>query len=153
VLVIVTKCAGDHNGVPRHAPSLGAAPAAPPPQSAPCPIRSPPGSSAATRDPRCLRSRGIAVSELGLAQCEDKLSDDKTQNKRTVISRVDWSPEARSEWSMRLVAPTLERRQLRNALFSLIVVHNRNTLAPCVRCPCGRRKGGARSSVAHSNSD
>ena len=54
-----------------------------------------------------------------------------TESHRTVSSGLFLgSPEARSERSMPRVAPTLEWRQQCNALFSLIVVLNRNTLAP-----------------------
>ena len=126
------------------------------------------------------------MSELGLAQCEDSFPTTKTQNKRTVISRVDclletgvsisqqddrsgrrekravrnkglrdallrgpktfvlcnrkpsysvlWSVlgVARSEVSMEHAAGGSYVREgtAAQALFSLIVVLNRNTLAP-----------------------
>jgi hypothetical protein len=68
-----------------------------------------------------------------------------TESHRTVSSgRFLGSPEARSEWIMPRVAPTLERRQLCNALFSLIVVLNRMFLIAGRDLEAGLHQGQGR---------
>ena len=92
------------------------------------------GVSISRQDERSGREkRGLsATRDFGTLYCEDRRPlYCATESHRTVSSGLFLgSQEARSEWSMPRVAPTLERRQLCNALFSLIVVLNRNTLAP-----------------------